>query len=66
MRHETQAFLIAAGLVVIALLGLVVVWKVTKSLIKLIFWLAALLILAAGGWWLLGKFGILPPMAWPA
>ena len=62
MSHEAQAFLIAAALVVVALCSLVVVWKVTKSLVKLVFWLASLVVLAVGAWWLLAKLGILPPV----
>jgi glucan phosphoethanolaminetransferase (alkaline phosphatase superfamily) len=60
MSYETRAFLISAGLVVVALCGLVVFWKLTKSLVKVIIWLAALVILAIGAWWLLAQYGILP------
>lgn len=56
-----QGYLIAAGLVVVAMIGLVVIWKVTKSLVRLLFWVAALLAVAAAAWWLLWKFGILAP-----
>lgn len=61
MSHETKAYLISAGLVVVALCGLAVVWKLTKSLLKVIFWLSVLVILAVGAWWLLAQYGILPP-----
>ncbi|HAB14902.1 MAG TPA: hypothetical protein DCE44_00480 [Verrucomicrobiales bacterium] len=56
-----QGYLIAAGLVVVAMIGLVVIWKVTKSLVRLLFWFVALLAVAIAAWWLLGKFGILAP-----
>ena len=32
---QVQSFLVAAGLVVAAILGVVVVWKLAKSLLKL-------------------------------
>ncbi len=65
MNHEAKAYLLAAGLVVVALCGLVVVWKVTKSLLSLLFWFASLVVLAFGAWWLLAQFGILPPPPLP-
>ncbi len=65
MRHETESILIAVGLAVVALCSLVVVWKVTKSLVRLLFWLAALIVLAAGAWWLLERYGIVPPLPLP-
>ncbi len=61
LQHpQTQSFLVAVGLVIVGLLGLVVVWKITKSLFKLAFWLAALSAVAALAWWLLAKEGVLP------
>ena len=45
MSVDAQSFGIAAGLVVVALFGLVVVWKVTKSLFTLAFWMAAALVM---------------------
>lgn len=65
MRHETESILIAVGLAVVALCGLAVVWKVTKSLVTLLFWVAALVVLVAGAWWLLERYGILPPLPLP-
>lgn len=65
MNHEAKAYLLAAGLVVVSLCGLVVVWKLTKSLVSVLFWLATLVLLAAGAWWLLAQFGILPPPPLP-
>ena len=62
MSVDAQSFGIAAGLVVVALFGLVVVWKVTKSLLTLAFWMAAALVIAVAAWWLLAKQGILPPL----
>lgn len=62
MSVDAQSFGIAAGLVVVALVGLVVVWKVTKSLFTLAFWMAAALVIAVAAWWLLAKQGILPPL----
>ena len=59
---EGHSFLIAAGLVVIGLLGIVVVWKITQSLFKLAFWFLALGVVAAAVWWLLAREGILPPL----
>lgn len=59
---QAQSFLLAAGLVVIGLLGIVVVWKITKSLFKLAFWFLALGLVVAAAWWLLAREGILPPM----
>lgn len=61
MSSTVQGYLISAGLVVVAVIGLVVVWKVTKSLLRLAFWFAALVAVLIAGWWLLGKFGILAP-----
>lgn len=59
---ETQSYLVAAGLVVVGCFGLVVVWKLTKSLFKLVFWFAALLAVATAAWWLLARAGLLPPL----
>jgi len=61
MGADVQSFAVAAGLVVAALLGLVVVWKVTKSLVSLLFWIAAAVAIAAAAWWLLARQGIVPP-----
>ncbi|MBN8249148.1 MAG: hypothetical protein J0L84_17100 [Verrucomicrobia bacterium] len=47
---------------VVALLGLLVVWKVTKSLVSLLFWIAAAGLIALAAWWLLSRQGILPPI----
>ncbi len=58
---QTQSYLVALGLVVVGIFGVVVVWKITKSLFKLAFWLAALCAVAILGWWLLAKEGLLPP-----
>ncbi|MEN9674494.1 MAG: hypothetical protein RIS76_390 [Verrucomicrobiota bacterium] len=62
MKMDAQSFGIAAGLVVVGLFGLVIVWKVTKSLFTLAFWVAAALVIAVAAWWLLAKQGILPPL----
>jgi hypothetical protein len=62
MTQQVQSFAIAAGLVVVGLLGLVILWKVTKSLFTLAFWFAAAAAIAVAGWWLLAKEGILPPL----
>lgn len=59
---QAQSILIAAGLVVIGLLGIVVVWKITKSLFKLAFWFLALGVVTAAAWWLLAREGIVPPL----
>lgn len=65
MEPQVQNFAVAAGLVVLGLLGLVVIWKITKSLLKLVFWLVALLVLGAGVLWLLGESGVIPrPANW--
>lgn len=65
MEPQVQNFAVAAGLVVLGLLGLVVIWKITKSLLKLVFWLVALLALGAGALWLLGEAGVIPrPSTW--
>ncbi|MCW5556896.1 MAG: hypothetical protein KIT22_03510 [Verrucomicrobiae bacterium] len=61
MGADAQSFAIAAGLVVAALLGLVVAWKLTKSLVSLLFWIAAAVVIALAAWWLLARLGILPP-----
>ncbi|HTH47174.1 MAG TPA: hypothetical protein VMB21_06660 [Candidatus Limnocylindria bacterium] len=62
LQHpQTQSYLVAVGLVLVGLFGLVVVWKITKSLIKLAFWLVALGAVACLAWWLLAKEGVLPP-----
>ncbi|MBX3731304.1 MAG: hypothetical protein KF791_01775 [Verrucomicrobiae bacterium] len=62
MGTEPQNIAVAVGLAVAALCGLVVVWKVTKSLLILLFWLAAGLAVAVAAWWLLARQGILPPL----
>jgi hypothetical protein len=65
MEPQVQNFAVATGLVVLGLLGLVVVWKITKSLLKLAFWLVALLALGAGALWLLREAGVIPrPATW--
>jgi len=62
MGADPQSIAVAVGLVVVALLGLVVVWKVTKSLVTLAFWIAAAAAIALAAWWLLSRQGILPPV----
>lgn len=62
MGADLQSIAVAVGLVVVALLGLVVVWKVTKSLVSLLFWIAAAAVIALAAWWLLARQGILPPI----
>lgn len=57
-----QSILVAAGLVVVGLLGIVVAWKITKSLFKLAFWSLAMGAVAFAAWWLLAREGILPPL----
>lgn len=67
MDPQVHSAAVAAGLVVAGLLGLVVVWKITKSLVKLLLWLAVLLLLAGGTVWLLGEAGVMPrPATWLA
>lgn len=61
MNPNLQSFAVAVGLVVVALLGLVIVWKVTQSLFKLLFWMAAAVAVLVAAWWLLARQGILPP-----
>ncbi|MFO1461794.1 MAG: hypothetical protein U1G08_20640 [Verrucomicrobiota bacterium] len=65
MNPDLQSFGVAVGLVVVALLGLVIVWKVTQSLVKLLFWMAAAVLVLLAAWWLLARQGILPPMPFP-
>ena len=43
-----QSGLALAGLAVGAILGIIVVWKITKSLIKLLLWCAVLAVLVFG------------------
>ena len=62
---QVQSYLVAAGLVAVGLLGIVVVWKLTKSLLKLLFWFFALTAVAAAAWWLLTKEGLAPPLRPP-
>lgn len=62
MGTDLQSIAVAVGLVVVGLLGLVVVWKVTKSLVSLLFWIAAAAVIALSAWWLLSRQGILPPI----
>jgi len=65
MDPQVQNAAVAVGLVVLGLLGLVVIWKITKSALKLMFWLAALVLLSAGVLWLLGEAQIIPrPATW--
>ncbi len=63
---QVRSFLVAAGLVVAAVVGLVVFWKVTQSLLKLFFWAAVLALIAAAIAWLLAHEGIIPSWAPPA
>ena len=37
LNPEAQSFLIAVGLVIVGIFGVVVVWEITKSLFKLAF-----------------------------
>lgn len=60
MDPEVRTYLIAAGLVVVAVLGLVVVWKVAASFMRLFFWMVLLGVLLTTGWWLLSKQGLVP------
>lgn len=60
MDPEVRTYLIAAGLVVVALLGLVVVWKVAASFLRLSFWILILGLLLTAGWWLLSRQGLMP------
>lgn len=64
MDPEARTYLIAAGLVVVALLGLVVVWKIAASFFRLFFWIIALGLLLAAGWWLLYRQGLVPAPDW--
>ncbi len=67
MQAQFQNVAVTVGLVVLGLLGLVVVWKITKSLVKLLLWLAVLLALGAGTLWLLGEADIISkPATWLA
>lgn len=50
-----QNGLVLAGLVAVGILGLVVVWQITKSLIKLLFWLVALGLLVTGVLYLIDR-----------
>jgi hypothetical protein len=61
VEHSFQSVAIAAGLVIVAIFGLVVVWNLTKSLVKLLLCVAALAVLGFAGWWLLAKQGMVPP-----
>lgn len=63
---QVRSFLVAAGLVVAAVVGVVVFWKVTQSLLKLFFWAAVLAVVAAAVAWLLAHEGIIPSWAPPA
>lgn len=63
---QVRSFLVAAGLVVAAVVGLVVFWKVTKSLLKLCFWAAVLAVIVSAIAWLLAHEGIIPSWAPPA
>ncbi|MBM3903068.1 MAG: hypothetical protein FJ379_13440 [Verrucomicrobia bacterium] len=60
MDPEVRTYLIAAGLVVVAILGLVVVWKVAASFVRLFFWMVLLGLLLVAGGWLLSKQGLMP------
>jgi len=65
MDPQVQNAAVAVGLVILGLLGLVVIWKITKSVLKLMFWLAALVLLSGGALWLLGEAQIIPrPATW--
>jgi|688.fasta_scaffold691286_1 hypothetical protein len=67
MDPQVQNAAVAVGLVILGLLGLVVIWKITKSVLKLMFWLIVLLVLGAGTVWLLGEAQIIPrPATWIA
>lgn len=59
---QFQSFLVAAGLVVVGLFGVVVAWKITKSLFKLAFWFLALVVVIVTAWWLLAREGLLPTL----
>lgn len=56
-----QHYGISAGLVVVGLIAIYVIWKVTKSAFKLFFWLALMAGLLAAATWLLNKAGIIHP-----
>lgn len=65
MDPQVQNAAVAVGLVILGLVGLVVIWKITQSLIKLLLWLVALLLLGAGVVWLLGEADAIPrPATW--
>jgi hypothetical protein len=65
MQPQFESVMVAIGLAVLGLLGLVVVWKITKSLVKLLLWSAVLLALGAGTLWLLGEAKIISrPATW--
>ena len=63
---QVRSFLVAAGLVVAAVVGLVVFWKITKSLLKLFFWAAVMAVIVAAIAWLLAHEGIIPSWGPPA
>ena len=60
---QLRSVLVAAGLVVAAVVGLVVFWKITQSLLKLCFWAAVLAVIVAAIAWLLAHEGIIPSWA---
>lgn len=65
MDPQVQNAAVAVGLVILGLVGLVVIWKITQSLIKLLLWLVALLLLCGGTVWLLGEANVIPrPATW--
>jgi uncharacterized membrane protein len=65
MDPQVQNAAVAVGLVILGLLGFVVVWKITQSLLKLLLWLVALLLLCGGAVWLLGEANVIPrPATW--
>ena len=63
---QVQSYLVAAGLVVAGIFGVVAVWKLTKSLLKLVFWFLALVAVATVVWWLLEREGLAPRLPPPA
>jgi hypothetical protein len=59
---DPQRYALVAGVVVVCLAGLVVAWRIAKSMFSLLFWLFVLAALIAGGIWLLKRADLLPTL----
>jgi hypothetical protein len=60
MNSHIQTGVVAAALALLALVSVIAVWRFAKSLIKAVFWLVVLILVAIAVVWFLAAGGFIP------